>query len=45
MYYKADDETKIYLLDKESMMFDTHVLGQPVEVKTVSEFYDYKEVR
>ena len=45
MYYKADDETKIYLLDKESMMFDTHVLGQPVEVKTVSEFYDYKKVR
>ena len=45
MYYKPDEGSKTYLLDKETMMFDTHVLGQPVEVKTVSEFYDYQEVK
>ena len=43
MYYKPDEESLTYLLNKETMMFDTHVLGQPVEVKTVTEFYDYKK--
>jgi hypothetical protein len=45
MYYKPDEGSKTYLLDRETMMFDTHVLGQPVEVKTVSEFYDYQEAK
>ena len=43
MYYKQDMESKTYLLDKETLMFDTHVLGQQVEVKETSEYYDYKK--
>ncbi len=44
MYYKYDEESKIYLLDKETLLFDTHILGQPVEVNSTTEFYDYNKV-
>ncbi len=44
MFYKVDEESKTYLIDKETLSFDTHVLGQPVEVNETTEFYNYKKV-
>jgi hypothetical protein len=32
-------------MEKENILMDARILGQTVEVKTISEFSDYKKVR
>jgi len=43
--YKVEEGTKTYLIEKEDILMDARLLGQSVEVKETSEFYDYKKVR
>jgi hypothetical protein len=43
--YQLEGESQTYLMEKENILMDARILGQTVEVKTISEFSDYKKVR
>ncbi len=43
--YQLEESTQTYLMEKEDIVMDARILGQTVEVKTISEFSDYKKVR
>ena len=43
--YKQEEGTAAYLIDEEDMVIDAKLLGQIVEVKTNTVFYDYEKVK
>lgn len=43
--YKQEEGTGTYLIDEEDMVIDAKLLGQIVEVKTNTVFYDYEKIK
>ncbi len=43
--YQFEESTQTYLIEKEDILMDARILGQTIEVKEISEFFDYKKVR